>query len=115
MILQPVLLSQFEGPMLAYVEVFRPGPRSIGVQADGSRAHVPDDVIEMFRVKRLFRQCGERFGEIIPLCNIWRYVELIPKFGRRCPSDWTSETSTELTEELYVNSFSDKQNYQAVF
>lgn len=115
MILQPVMLSNIQGPHLAYVEFFKPGAGTISIQADGSKAHVPDDIIEMYRVKRMYRSSGVRFGEIIPLMNIWRQVQLVPKYGKSCPTNWTDNTATELATEFYVNCFSDKQTFQAVY
>ena len=84
-------------------------------QKDGSRAHVPDDGIEMFQVMRVYNSKKQRKGSIIPLSDIWRPIELIPKFGKRCPMNWTFNTSVELSEKFYVNCFGTRQTYQAVY
>lgn len=103
---------------LAYVEPFRPASGTIGVNDDdGFPAHVTDDDIEMFRVQRALRSDGTRRGLIIRLTDIWRPVELIPKFPATCPPsrEWTAESAVELAREFYVNCFSDKEVYQNVY
>ena len=76
--------------------------------------HVPDDNIEMFRVRRLL-DGGTRASRLIRLVDIWRPVELVPRFGKTCPLHWTAENSVELAKEFYVNCFTDKETYQTVF
>ncbi|KLO05267.1 hypothetical protein SCHPADRAFT_839614 [Schizopora paradoxa] len=102
-------------PILAYVEPLKPAPKTISLQSDGSYDHVPDDNIEMFRLVRDLNQDHSRRGLIIPLKDIWRPIDVIPKFGEACPEEWTSLNSVELADEFYVNSFADKQTFQAVY
>lgn len=113
MVFRPVAWSQSE--FLAYVQPFKPAPGTVSVQEDGSKAHVPDDNIEMFRVTRSLHRNGERKSLIIKLTDIWRPVELIPRFGRKCPASWTSSDAVELAEQFYVNCFSDKEAYQSIY
>ena len=68
----------------------------------------------MFRVNRVVQR-GRRKGKIVPLTLIWRPIELIPVFGRRCPTGWTSNTAVEEADDFYVNCFSDKDVYQTVY
>lgn len=101
----------------AYVQPFKPAPGTICRQrgAGGLRAHVTDDAIEMFRVVRCLDGNGNRRGMIVKLTDIWRLVELVPRFKAKCPSRWDSETAVELAEQFFVNSFADKEIYQAVY
>ena len=101
--------------ILAYVQPFKPAPGTISQQEDGSKAHVPDDDIEMFRVVRSLHSDGKRKGLIIRLTDIWRPVELIPRFGKKCPVGWTSSNAVELADHFYVNCFSDKEAYQTIY
>ncbi len=86
------------------------------MQEDGHYDHVPDDNIEMFRfVRDLDPEDLSRRGTIIRLLDIWRPIDVIPKFGEACPEEWTQDNSVELASEFYVNSFGDKETYQAVY
>ncbi|KAH8109742.1 hypothetical protein DFH11DRAFT_1515182 [Phellopilus nigrolimitatus] len=100
---------------LAYVQVFQPARNSTSKQKDGVIAHVADDNIEMFRVERRLRSDGSRKGVIIRLDDIWRPVELIPRYGENCPENWTCDTAVELAKQFYVNCFADKTTFQEVY
>lgn len=115
MVFRPRVLPHSKSDVLAYVQPFKPAPGTVSVQDDGSKAHVPDDGIEMFRVIRSLHRSGERKGLIIKLTDIWRPVELVPRFGKRCPANWTSSNAVELVEQFYVNCFSDKEAYQSIY
>lgn len=69
----------------------------------------------MFRVVRSLRSDGSRRGLIIRLTDIWRPVELVPKFGTQCPKNWTYLNSVELAKEFYVNCYSDKETFQCLY
>ena len=101
--------------ILAYVQPFKPAPGTISQQQDGSKAHVPDDCIEMFRVIRSLHSDGKRKGVIVRLTDVWRPVELIPRFGTKCPAGWTSSNAVELADQFYINCFSDKEAYQCIY
>lgn len=99
----------------AYVQVFVPAPSTVTRQEDGTRAHVPDNNVEMFRVVRSYTGNRRREGRIIRLIDIWRPVELIPVFGKKCPPNWNSTNAVESAKEFYVNSYSDKEVYQSIY
>lgn len=117
MLLRPSTSIRFStaSDFLAYVQPFKPAPGTTSRQQDGSKAHVPDDGIEMFRVVRSLCSNGNRKGLVIKLTDIWRPVELIPRFGKKCPQHWTSSDAVELAEQFYVNCFSDKESYQSIY
>lgn len=93
-------------PFYAYVQPFRIAPNAKG------RA---DPNIKMYRLVRDLRNDRTRKGLIIPLTDIWRPVELIPKFGDKCSKDWTCDTAVEQSKELYLNCFMDKPTYIEVY
>lgn len=101
--------------LLAYVEPLKPARGTISLQDNGFFDHVPDDNIEMFRLVRDLNPDHSRRGKIIRLRDIWRPIDVIPKFGEECPEEWTRDTSVELATEFYVNSFADKEIYQSVY
>lgn len=105
----------YSGPTLAYVEYFKHAPKTLADQENGEKNHVPDDIIEMFRVIRKVSRDGERIGGIIRLTDIWRPIQLIPVFGKKCDDRWDSNSAVELSKEFYVNCFWDKETYQAVY
>ena len=107
--------TEKEKKLLALVQPFKPARNTIAEQEDGSRAFVTDDNVEMFRVVREKERNGARRWRVIELSEIWRPIELIPLFYKKCPSSWTSSNSLELAEEFYVNCFSDKETYQSVW
>lgn len=74
-----------------------------------------DDDIEMFRVVRETNRDGSRRGMVAKLRDIWRYIELVPKFGKCCEEEWDSENACELATEFYVNCFADRDIYQSVY
>ncbi|TDL22476.1 hypothetical protein BD410DRAFT_723064 [Rickenella mellea] len=100
---------------LVYVQYLKPAPLSTGNDGYGSRTHITEDNIEMYKVVYSMRSNGECLGEVIPLNHIWRAVELIPVFGKKCPSSWTFNDSVELAAQLYVNCFAEKQDYQCIY
>lgn len=106
-------------PML-YVEYFKPASsRSLGKQTDGSLEHVPEDNVEMYLVTRAYVQRMKRkvrMNAIIPITDVWRPIQLIPKFPKTgCPNNWTADNSMDLCDTFYLNLFDTKQTYQAVY
>ncbi|KAG8800253.1 hypothetical protein FRC16_003303 [Serendipita sp. 398] len=90
-----------DGAFLAYVQYFsRPKP-------------TPEKNINMYVVSREDRR-GVRRGAIIPLDSIVRFVQLVPKFGATAHPILTAENSADVCRDFYVNSFADKEVYQAV-
>ena len=105
------------GP-LAYIHIFEPRTGSVGYPSDrrGTLAHLPDDGVEMFRVKAHAGANGElRTGVVVRVEDIWLPVEMIPKFGEWCPGHWMEYSMVKLADELLVNPFSDKTIYQLVY
>lgn len=100
---------------LAYVQPFNPATGTICTQLDGSRAQVPVDHVEMYKIVRSTRADGSRRGLIIRLTDIWRPVEVVPVFGKQCPPEWKANNSVELAKEFYVNNFSDKEIFQNIY
>ncbi len=76
---------------LAHIDLLKPASKMISLQEDGHYDHVP--------------HCGI----IIRLLDVWRLINVIPKFV------WMQGNSVELTREFHVNSFEDKETYQAVY
>ncbi len=101
--------------LLVYLQLFKAAPGTVRWRPHLGRAHMPDDGIEMFRVVRQTNGDGSRRGIVVKLTDIWRYVELVPRFGKKCNGDWNSKNACELATEFYVNSFADKDIYQSVY
>ena len=93
-------------PFYAYVQPFRIAPNAQG-KVD------PD--IRLYRLVRELRSDRTRKGLVIPLTDIWRPVELVPRFGNQCDKDWTCDTAVELSKEFYLNCFADKATYIEVY
>lgn len=108
MIFQPVFVKHPRGDFLAYVEPFGPSEGFSHRTVDGKVECIPDPNSGLFRVKRILNPDGSRRGMIINVTDIWRQVDLVPNFSNKCPSNWTSETSTETGSEFFVNHFFDK-------
>jgi hypothetical protein len=72
--------------------------------------------INMYRVERLMDGAQPK-GDIVALSSISRYVQLVPHFGRNTREDraLTELTSMDRCQYFYVNSFADKEIYQAVY
>ncbi len=100
--------------MLVYVEIFKPAPRTTSRESGNVVRHKPDDDAQMFRFCRDLNADKSRKARLIRLTDIWRPIELVPVFGKRCPSNWSSSNAVELAEEFYANSFTDKETYQYV-
>ncbi|KAI6095384.1 hypothetical protein EDD16DRAFT_1698718 [Pisolithus croceorrhizus] len=53
-------------------------------------------------------------GTIIPILDILHAVELVPRYGVSADRDVTTETSLEVYDEFYLNSFSSKEFYYVI-
>lgn len=95
--------------VLVYVQPFEPASGTIKM-----KVQQPERDVNMFRVVRCIHN-GKRKGLVVKLTDLWRPVELVPVFGKECPASWTTENAVELAQEFYVNSFSEKETYQAVY
>ena len=90
----------------AYVE-----PLKIAPNAKGK----PDPVINMYRLVRVVDSKKRRKGAFIRLERIWCLVELVPRFGKECPIDWTCDNAVERASEFYLNCFFDLSTYMEVY
>ena len=54
-------------------------------------------------------------GEVIPLSRIQRFVHLVPRFGPVTSDLLTTNNSMDICREYWVNSFADKEIYQAIW
>ena len=106
-IFSPDYTKNYHGsPFLAYVQPFRLASSTRGKADPG---------IHMYRVSRDLRSDRTRKGLVVPLTDIWRPVELIPKFGCKCDITWTCDTAVEHAKEFYLNCFADKPTYIEVY
>ncbi len=101
--------------VLVYLQPFKAAPGTVKYRSNKPRAQITKDDIEMFRVVRQLERDGSRRGMIAKLTDIWRYVEMVPKFGKRCDPEWHSDNACELAKEFYLNSFADRDIYQSVY
>ena len=90
----------------AYVQPFR-----IDTNAKGN----VDPDVQLYRLVRILRSDRTRKGLIVPLTDIWRPVELVPRFGVKCNVEWTYDTAVECSKEFYLNCFADKATYIEVY
>ena len=93
-------------PFFAYVQ-----PLKIAANAKGE----VDPDIQMYRVVRDLRSDRMRKGLIVALTDIWRPVELIPVFGKKCNTNWSCDTAIEQSKEFYLNSFEDRPSFMEIY
>jgi hypothetical protein len=72
----------------------------------------PQPDSQLFKISPMVDQHGGRVCSIIPLANIRRSVQLIPKFGAVAPQEWSSSTVLDLATIFFVNSFTDNHLYR---
>jgi len=96
--------TELHQKLLAYVQWFSKPQR----QAEGG--------INMYRVERVMAGRHPK-GDIIALDSVWRPVQLIPHFGQRVMGEERLNmfTSMEICRYFYINSFADKETYQAIY
>lgn len=99
-----------EGDYFAYVEPLEPPLESI---VDGK--HVTDPGVGLYCVRRMHNEDKTRVGHIIKLKDIWRPVDLVPRFGKSCQRKWTASTSCEVAMEFFVNHYFDKESFEALY
>jgi hypothetical protein len=71
--------------------------------------------ILMYRVRPKKGEDNHREGEVIELQAIHRLVQLIPIHGSVINPDLSSENCIDRWHQFYINSFMDKETYQAVY
>ena len=86
-----VILPQY----MAYVEWFSPFRRQ------------PEPVHYLYQVKR--PTIPE--ASIIPITDIVRSAHLIPRFGAKADTTWSSSTSLHQCNTFFLNQFSDRNAY----
>jgi len=80
-----------------------------------SKLREKDPLTNMFVISRQL-DGGDRLGEVVDIGRISQRVELIPRFGERASDDIDHNSSMELDHLAYsLNSFLDKETYQAVY
>ena len=50
---------------------------------------------------------GLQKASVIPISYIQRSIQLIPRFGHKCPEEWTHHNVLYLCDTFYTNSLSD--------
>ncbi|KAJ6495119.1 hypothetical protein C8R45DRAFT_927065 [Mycena sanguinolenta] len=86
---------------LAYVEWFSP------FSSEPEPHHL------LYKLRRSFKN-GERLGSIIPVANIRRSIQLLPKFGPVAPKEWTSSNVLEQCPVFFVNAMGDRHLYATI-
>lgn len=97
-------MSQYKNEFFAYVEPLVPAP---GTVKEG--VHVPDKGVGLFHVRRSYAPDNSRNGIIVKLTDIWRPIDLVPKFGSKCVRKWDATLTCEVVTEFFVNHFFDKE------
>lgn len=111
MLFQPISRDGLSNhPPLCYVEKFMFAGRRA---EDGGRLEEQD--VDMYLLRRQFRsQPRIRMGDIIPLTDIARAVDIVPVFGARKDPQITANNSLDLPMDFYLNCFSDKDIYHTL-
>jgi hypothetical protein len=94
--------SRIHNKDLLYVQLFTRPAESV------------ESGIKMYRVKRQLLEDGSAKGMLIDISSIVRFVQLVPDFGSGISSRLTARNVMEYCKYFYINSFSDKESYQAV-
>ncbi|PVF91686.1 hypothetical protein CPB86DRAFT_719004, partial [Serendipita vermifera] len=71
--------------------------------------------LHMFRVERLFSPQRQPLGCIVELTSIARFIQLIPEFGPVASHSFTANNSMNACARFFINSFADKEIYQAIW
>jgi hypothetical protein len=77
--------------------------------------HQPEKDIKMYQLKRRYTADGRPVASIIEMASIARFVELIPRLGRKVHPDLTKDNTMDKCDLFLLNSFTDKEIYQAVW
>jgi hypothetical protein len=71
--------------------------------------------VKMYAVKRLQANDGSPCGAVIDLQSVARFVQLIPRFRGQLNPQMTQNNVMDCNSIFLVNSFLDKETYQAVY
>ena len=69
----------------------------------------------MYKLQYRRREDNSRIGGIILLGSICRLIQMIPTFGADVNPQLSVDNSADVCKSYYVNSFMDKETYQAVW
>jgi hypothetical protein len=69
----------------------------------------------MFVARRSLEPNGTPIGSIIECSLIARAIQLVPRFGAVAAKELNATNSMDLCESYFLNSFADKEIYQAVY
>ena len=95
--------SRIHNKDLIYVQLFTQPAESV------------ESGIKMYQVERQILEDGNAKGMLIDISSIVRFVQLVPNFGPNVCSTLTPHNVMEYCKYFYINSFSDKESYQAVY
>jgi hypothetical protein len=71
--------------------------------------------INMYKLQYMRGAENVRIGGIVLLSSISRLIQMAPVYGPQVNPRLSSENSMDLCQSYYVNSFMDKETYQAVW
>lgn len=71
--------------------------------------------ILMYAVKRLHNEDGLPKAGIVELASVARFIQLVPRFTAKIAPEVTYHTSSDICKWYLINSFTDKELYQAVY
>lgn len=92
---------------LTYVQRFNVTPPPPGHTTDVGAAG-------LYLLKRAMRTNGGPIGDVLPLSYLRSPVHLILRFGKRANPRLTKNTSHELSNEFWLNHYSNKEIYYSV-
>jgi hypothetical protein len=75
----------------------------------------PEKGINMFKISKQLTTRNRRLGSVLTLSAARRFVQLIPDFGPNVGTEITATTSASTCLSYWLNSFADKEIYQAVW
>lgn len=98
---------------LCYVELFEFSREPQHRLDDDPEIAITAPNIDMFVVKRRYRDDGLRMANIIPVEDIREIVELVPIFGAKIADGINCDNSLELNE-FYLNHFANKESFHSI-
>ncbi|KAF7973201.1 hypothetical protein HWV62_15785 [Athelia sp. TMB] len=84
-----------------------------GEHRDEDGVAIPASHIDMFVVRRRYRDRTHRLTDVIAMTDIREIVELVPIFGKRIAADIDCNNSLEL-DNFYLNSFANKEAFHSI-
>jgi hypothetical protein len=75
----------------------------------------PEKDVKMYQLKRRFTSDGRPLASIVEMGSVARFVQLIPRLGRKVHPDLTKDNVMDRCNTFLLNSFTDKEIYQAVW